>query len=58
MKKETELLQLHAKLSSIKSAVIDCFGKNPMGCNGALMVSVEKYDKLVDAVNLETGDKK
>lgn len=53
-----EIEQLHKAISDIKSEVINCFGKAPMACNGAIMVSVEKYDKLVDVINLATGELK
>lgn len=42
---------LHAKIALIKDAVINCFGKNAVACDGVLMVTVNHYNKLVEVIN-------
>jgi hypothetical protein len=41
------------KINLIQDAVIKAFGRNPVGCNGALHVSVESYNGIVDTINAD-----
>lgn len=53
--KDSEIELLHSQISDIKSAIISCFRERPIACDGALMVSVEKYNALVCVVNVATS---
>jgi hypothetical protein len=48
---------LNNALSEIRIAVIDCFKKQPVACDGVLMVGVDDYNKLVKAINSATSSK-
>lgn len=43
--------QLEQYVANVKAAVIDTFGRNPIACDGVLLVWTEDYNKLVDALN-------
>lgn len=43
--------QLEQYVTNVKSAVTDTFGKNPVACDGMLLVRTEDYNRLVEALN-------
>lgn len=43
--------QLRNGAVTISTAVLSAFGKAPMACDGMLLVSVEGYAEIVDALN-------
>jgi hypothetical protein len=45
-----ELLESH--INDIKKSVKECFGRNPVGCDGWLNIQVTNYDRLVDLLNV------
>ena len=48
---ELKIKALEDKIEAVKDATQQCFGKNPLGNNGWLLVQVSDYNSLVDALN-------
>jgi hypothetical protein len=49
-----ELLESH--INNIKKSVKECFGRNPVGCDGWLNVQVHAYNMLVDMLSKDMGN--
>lgn len=41
-------------ITAIKTAIVECFGKSPISDGAVIIVSKDKYNALVDAVNQAT----
>ncbi len=38
-------------MDEVKSSVVNAFGKSPVACDGMLLVPVDKYDRIAEALN-------
>ena len=50
--------ELEVKIKEIRMAIQDCFGLIPVSCDGAILVSLEKYNKLAETINKINSKKK
>ena len=49
----SEIELLKSKLDMVSKSVHDMIGKNPIACDGVLIVSASKYNDLVEVLNME-----